>query len=408
MDINFGLKARQLANLNKWSALKTFCLEKLEKNPDEHFALYYLALSYQAQGNIDKAIEIIEPIYSNSKDFKSLFADLCLQKKSFKKSEAIYEDLLTNNPIDEFNIAKLSKSKLGLLKYKEAQDLAKNCLAINPNNNEAIQVYFLASDFLNQDGIIDAKSLLESNPNNVTLLVKYVSHLINKSKPEKAYEIALSGLQNNPNDEQIKDTMRDAILANHSLFKLINSTLRLKYILVALIVALIILKFSNLSFSGYHGLVLLYSFTTLILFSLIKNAIGSLFVFFDDLGRNVQPDLERKCIPIIGLLIITSIGMLAYSLSTSSTPFLKYGFLLLFTTVPIQAISNLNGSLLKRSVFAMSLFLVLAIYSIMNNHPILTFINFILLISFSATIGVIFYLEINFDKAKAKTEIQKT
>ena len=41
-----------------------------------------------------------------------------------------------------------------MLKYKEAKEIAKRCLAINPNNNEAIQVYFLANDFLNQDGII--------------------------------------------------------------------------------------------------------------------------------------------------------------------------------------------------------------------------------------------------------------
>jgi|GEM_PF-4045589 len=405
MDINFGLKARQLANLNKWSALKTFCLEKLEQNPSEHFALYYLSLTHQAQGNIDKAIEIIKPIYNKSSDFKSLFADLCLQKKSYKKSEIIYEELLSNNPNDEFNIAKLSKSKLGLLKYKEAKEIAKRCLAINPNNNEAIQVYFLANDFLNQDAIDDAEALLESNPNNVTLLVKYVAHLIKKDKNDKAYELALSGLENNPNDEQIKDTVKDAILANHNFFKQISSVLKFKYIAFALLIALIILKISRLEFNGYFGFLLVYLFTSLFMFPLIKASLGSVVIYFDELGNKVQPVLERKLIPILGLSLIAAIVLIAYSFFDTNSLILKFGFLLLFATVPIQSIGNLNGRLLRKSAFIGILINSLTIYSILYKYSILTYLCFMLLICFSAIIGIIFYMEIKADRTKADTEI---
>ena len=162
MDINFGLKARHLANVNKWTALEKLCKEKLEMDPNEDFAIYYLCLSYQAKGKLTEALEILEPVYTNSNDFESLYADICLQLKRFKVAESIYEKLLSEDPQNDFNLAKLAKSKLALLQYEKAKELALESLKINPNNDEAIQVFYLANSFTDEEDLSHLSSLLDN------------------------------------------------------------------------------------------------------------------------------------------------------------------------------------------------------------------------------------------------------
>ena len=405
MDIEFGLKARHLANLNKWSALREFCLDKLESDPDEDFALYYLALSYQAQGDLEKAKEIVEPIYSNSSDFKSLYADICLQMKSFKIAESIYTELLANNAEDEFNIAKLAKAKLGLLKYKEAHELAQRCLAINPNNAEAIRVYFLVSDILDLDHSDFTESLLTTNPHNPTLIINYVRNLIKNNKPKEALDLAINALATHPNNELIRDVVKEAILANNATMKLLKRIFRFEVIALILVVYMISFVIKNKGVNEFIQVSSIHLVASALAIKMFAHPIGTLLVYFDDLGKKVQSKLERKCVPFLGLLFTGGFSLLIYSMINADTLILKFGFLFLFLTIPVSLISNTDGKLLRNSAIVLVLIVTALLASIFKNNLYLNILFAAMLLGYAFIIAFLFYVEVVWDKTKADNEL---
>ena len=405
MAIEFGLKARHLANLNKWSALREFCLDKLESNPDEDFALYYLALSYQAQGELERAKEIVEPIYSNSSDFKSLYADICLQMKSFKIAESIYTELLANNAEDEFNIAKLAKAKLGLLKYREALDLAQRCLAINPNNAEAIQVYFLTNDILDLDQNDFTESLLATNPHNPTLIISYIRNLIKNNKPEEALDLAINALGNHPNNELIRDVVKEAIVANSPMMNFLNRIFRFETIALALVVYMISFVIKNKGVNEFIQVSSIHLVAAALATKMFKEPIGTIIVYFDDLGNKVQTKLERKCVPLLGLLILGSLSLIVFAMISSNAFVIKLGFLLLFLTIPVSIISKTEGKLLRNSMIVLVLVVAAALLSIFKNNLYLNILFDAILLGYSFIIAILFYFEVVWDKTKADNEL---
>ena len=405
MAIEFGLKARHLANLNKWSALREFCLDKLESNPDEDFALYYLALSYQAQGELERAKEIVEPIYSNSSDFKSLYADICLQMKSFKIAESIYTELLANNAEDEFNIAKLAKAKLGLLKYREALDLAQRCLAINPNNAEAIQVYFLTNDILDLDQNDFTESLLATNPHNPTLIISYIRNLIKNNKPEEALDLAINALGNHPNNELIRDVVKEAIVANSPMMNFLNRIFRFETIALALVVYMISFVIKNKGVNEFIQVSSIHLVAAALATKMFKEPIGTIIVYFDDLGNKVQTKLERKCVPLLGLLLLGSLSLIVFAMISSNAFVIKLGFLLLFLTIPVSIISKTEGKLLRNSMIVLVLVVAAALLSIFKNNLYLNILFDAILLGYSFIIAILFYFEVVWDKTKADNEL---
>jgi len=409
MDIVFIQKASHLAEVNKWTSLEELCRDKLEVNPQEEYAIYYLCLSYQARGKLNQALEIIEPHYTTSSDFESLYADICLQLKRYKVAESIYEKQLANNPQSDFNLSKLAKSKLGLLQYKKAREISLDCLKLNPNNEEAIKVYYLAGNFV-KDEDLSYQSMIEVNPNNPTLVIKHVEYLTKSGRAEEAYEMASNCLTLNPNNELLIDSLKGVLMSRHKIYNHLNSfydnhAKKLFIVFVVFIpIALILISLAEME-SFYSMLVFYFVIATLSII-LIKEPISNIILSRHPIGNLIMSKEEKVSVPIIIALFSVSVLLIITALLNKNLVMLRIGFLSYFSTMPVYSITGTDQSFSKKLLLIFISLLGISLVAIHFGNGIITYFTYLLFLLFGFFIYLLFMINISLEKQAAENEIK--
>lgn len=395
MDIQFSLKAKTLADLNKWEALQKFCEEKLASEPNEEYAIYFLALSFQALGNLKSAKDLIESNLLNetgSSDLMSLYADILLKEKSYSKAESIWESLLSEDPENDFNLAQLAKTKLALLYYKEAISLARKSLSINPQNESAAQVFIMASDISGELLPSDPDTILSLNPNNSFVICKKIELLINLDRYDEAYDLAVNSLSLFPNDEYLMATTESAILSTIPFFRnwknfnkkvtsgLFGDWVSSAFSSIILFIIFIALVFSlkSASFSyNIFGFILTIVVSS---FALITS-IQRIYIVFHPFGKLLLNKIQNLLTYTVLLLLLVGLLFLILGIVFGEIDFLLISIALLSASVPVVYIMDSDDVHHKSLLVTYLLIVTLSIIALFTHNVWLliscVFLNFI-------------------------------
>lgn len=352
MDLQFIRKAERLAELRKWEVLGKICKEQLQLVPDDIYAIYFLALSYQGRGDLKTAKDMVKSILSkesSNTDFKGLYADILLQEKSYRKAADIIKELLAVQPNNEFNLAQMSKAKLGLLQFEEAIKMAKMALAINPTNEVATNVLLLASEFHGKPDPDQLKNISKVNPNNPLALSKNIKELLDKKQYSLAGDLALSALSRSPNDRFLKREVEETIGMQYPFvrfFKKIDEQARdlivkqAGYSNYTLYAIFWILMFMG---KGFESVNFLYSGIGYFIFLSISfftfyNPINKCFVVNHSMGKRLFSSIEKNWIHFIQLSMLGGVGCGFLGFYFQEQNYLVWSILLFTNTVPISII----------------------------------------------------------------------
>jgi len=352
MNFEFLQKANQLADLKKWTALKELCLLEITQDEDNNSANYFLALSLHANNQSEEAREIIEPFYSEGNEYKALYADILISLNSFVEAEHIYNELSADEVANDHYLGQLARINLLLHRLDKAYTLSVEALKINPKNTLSIEVYYLSKTMLDYGGqnSLD-ESLLELNPNNPRTLINHADVLLANDNPKEAYQLAHSCLQLYPENEAVREAMKNAILSQSSFYRNYEQNLE-KYLPIIAkwgirltAISYFLLKYYlGYDFNPSHLIFLGWSMVYFIMFLLVsffyKEPIGIIGLYCNKLGRKLLSKRERNFIPLFTSSIISGVLFTLVSLYLQDLMLLRIGMALMLLCVLFYFISQ--------------------------------------------------------------------
>ncbi len=408
MDIEFGQKVQQLAQLNKWDQTIRICQAKLSTNPEEEFAIYFLALAYQATGEVSKAKQLLEDNLSKSSfmatDMKGLYADILIHQKEFKKAEKILDALLDKRPENDFNLAKMAKAKLGLLEFKEAIKYASMAIRLNQQNDEAINVLIVVSGLIRKDNPELADQILASNANNGFAIWSKSQQMIKEKKYEEAFDMCMNFLALQPNNELVRGSAETLLGLKHPFFASMDAQLRSMYSPKGILgfIALTVISYGflrRIEFgANFIGALL---FVILLVFPIMP-ALRKIYVSKHELGNKLLPKFDKALVLLIQLMLIGGIGLLVLSLIQQAHLFIFLGLNCLTATIPMISIMEANGSHRYLLLITFLGFNLAAIHFAMNGSIGWWFFMMMINIAFTAVYALTFLMARYQEKRRAE------
>lgn len=187
----------------------------LEKYPDNNALRMALAFSYLAKNDFLHAEELLNSLLRSGTNISEVTAGLgrvAALKGDLNKAEKFYNESLLLNPSYPLALSYLAELKMEQKKYKESEEIYEKILSLNPDatwakeaiNNvksasmlEAIEQEEKNNNFEAAKKLYD--KLLNAFPYNINNYIRFSLFYRNQRRYEDAIDIALRGLNIDPN-----------------------------------------------------------------------------------------------------------------------------------------------------------------------------------------------------------------
>jgi tetratricopeptide (TPR) repeat protein len=216
--------AQLLMQQQKYSEAEKMLKNLLSEDPTDVNVLAMLGEVYFQEDKIENANAMIDSAIGISPDFSILFyikARIVLHEGKYDEAEKYLEQALSLDPQDPDFYALWASIKLSRKQYEQALNLANKALEFHAEHILALNTRSTALLKLNrkEESFLTIEGALREDPNNSYTHANYGWGLLERGEPKKALEHFKEALKNNPNNENARAGMAEALKANFFVYR---------------------------------------------------------------------------------------------------------------------------------------------------------------------------------------------